>query len=69
MICQSDSIPEPDIFLGWEEEGKVGSAILRFPAGHPATTALSEAAEAAGENIRWGQMAGLRDTGGHGRRP
>lgn len=56
VICQSETIAEPDIFVGWEEEGKAGSAILRFPAGHPATTALYEAAEAAGENIRWGQV-------------
>src|SRR5262249_17317519 len=56
VICQSETVPEPDIFLGWEEEGKVGSAILRFPAGHPAATLLYETANSAGEEVRWGEL-------------
>lgn len=56
VICLSERVIEPDIFLGWEDEGKVGSAILRFPAGHPLMTALYDAADAAGENVAWGEI-------------
>ena len=56
VICLAERVIEPDIFLGWEADGKVGSAILRFPARHPLVTALYETAEAAGEDVAWGEI-------------
>jgi hypothetical protein len=56
VICLAEKIPEPDVFLGWEEDEKVGSAILRFPARHPLPAALYRAADAAGDDVAWGEV-------------
>ena len=55
VVCLTDQVFEPEIFLGREEAHAVGSAILRFPPRHPFMRELYERSEAAGPNVSWGQ--------------
>jgi len=56
VVCLSDDVPQGDIFVGWETAETIGSAILRFPAGHPALLALCERCERAGTDVAWGEI-------------
>lgn len=56
VICLSPSAPETELYLGWESEAWICSAIIRAPAGHALIQrALAESA-AAGTNFGWGQI-------------
>lgn len=56
VICLSDRIPEPEIYLGWQDHRLVGSAILRLPKGSALTADLCEAADRAGTDIGFGDI-------------
>jgi hypothetical protein len=55
LVCLSEDMPPGDAFMGWEYEDLVGNAVLKFPARHPFVAALSQAAEAAGTDLAWGE--------------
>jgi len=55
VVCLSAQVPSADIFLGWEYDDLIGSAILKFPGGHEFARALCESAEQAGTNLEWGE--------------
>jgi hypothetical protein len=55
VVCLAASVPDADLFLGWQEKDLVGSAILRFPVSHPLVTKLVAHAEDAGSDLTWGQ--------------
>jgi hypothetical protein len=54
VVCLSDKIPSDEIFMGWEYEDLVGTALLKFPASHPLLSALVDAAERNGREVDWG---------------
>lgn len=54
IVCLSDSIPSAEVFMGWEYEGLIGNAILKFPAQHDFTRELRDEAQQAGSDIAWG---------------
>jgi hypothetical protein len=56
VICLSKHVPEPDIYLGWQDHRLVGSAIIRLPKGSEIALELYEAAERAGTDIRYGDI-------------
>ena len=56
VICLSDQIPEPDIYLGWQDHRLVGSAIMRLPKGSALTQELLQDAERAGTDIDFGEI-------------
>lgn len=56
VICLSNQIPEPEIYLGWQDHRLVGSAIMRLPKGSAITLELCEAAERAGNDIGFGEI-------------
>jgi hypothetical protein len=56
VVCLSEKVPEADIFLGWESEEWIASAILKVPKHHRFARDLRDAAERAGTNIAWGQI-------------
>jgi hypothetical protein len=56
VICLSKQIPEPEVYLGWQDHRLVGSAIMRLPKGSELALELYEAAERAGDDIRYGDI-------------
>jgi hypothetical protein len=54
VICLSDTVPADEIYVGVEEDGLVGNAILKFPAGHGLVAQLRDVAEGAGQDVAWG---------------
>jgi hypothetical protein len=56
VICLSNEIPEPEIYLGWQDHRLVGSAIVRLPKDSALTLELCEAAEQAGTDIAYGEI-------------
>lgn len=55
VLCRSEKPPEADIFLGWEDEKVVGSAILKFPKRHTFIEQAIKAAEKGGSDLEWGE--------------
>lgn len=35
VLCQSETVPDDDIVLGWEEQTAVGTGIMRMPVAYP----------------------------------
>ena len=54
VVCLSDAVPSTDVFMGWEYDHQIGSAILKFPARHPFVNALCELSDASGRDLEWG---------------
>jgi hypothetical protein len=54
VICLSETIPESEIFVGWEYPDLIGSAILKFPAFHSFVRELCDQAEGVGPDAEWG---------------
>jgi len=54
VICLSAAIPSSEIFMGWEYDDLIGSAILKFSAGHGFVRELRDVAERAGTDLEWG---------------
>jgi hypothetical protein len=54
VVCLSETVPASEIFLGWEYEDLIGSAILKFPPAHEFAGALCDAADRAGTDLEWG---------------
>lgn len=55
VVCLSESVPAQEIFMGWEYEDLIGTAILKFPAGHEFVRMLRDAAEGAGTDLGWSE--------------
>jgi hypothetical protein len=55
VVCLSETVPAQEIFMGWEYEDLIGTAILKFPEGHEFVTALRDAAEEAGTDLGWSE--------------
>src|SRR5687767_9446126 len=56
VVCLSDTVPAGEIFMGWEFDDLIGSAILKFPARHEFVRKLRDAAENAGTNVNWSEI-------------
>lgn len=56
VVCLSAAVPTSDIFLGWESDRLIGSAILKLPRGHVFARQLYEAADKAGTDVAWGEI-------------
>jgi hypothetical protein len=54
VVCLADTVPSTDVFMGWEYDHQIGSAMLKFPARHPFVSALCDAADAVGPDPEWG---------------
>jgi hypothetical protein len=54
VICLSGSVPASDVFIAWEDEDIVGSAIIALPTNHILARDLRDAAEVAGSDVQWG---------------
>jgi hypothetical protein len=54
VVCLSEAIPTSDIFMSWEYEDLIGSAILKFPRRFEFVRALCDSAESAGVDLEWG---------------
>lgn len=54
IVCLSDKVPSDEIFVGWEYEDLVGTALMKFPSSHPLLGALVDAAERNGCDVDWG---------------
>jgi mannosyltransferase OCH1-like enzyme len=54
VVCLAREAPDVRESLAREDLNHVNSAIMRFPAGHPAMQAAYERAAAAGRDIAWG---------------
>lgn len=63
VVCLSDRVPEREIFLGWEDDEVIGSAILKFPQGHSFVRELIRAARLAGTDVQWGDTGPFLITG------
>jgi hypothetical protein len=55
VICLSETVPATSIFMGWESEHVVGTAILKFPERHQLVRELRDTAEHAGTDLAWGE--------------
>jgi hypothetical protein len=56
VVCLSPLLPQPAVFFAWEDEQRIGSAILKFPAGHPVVGACLDRSERLGSKlVRWGE--------------
>jgi len=55
VICLSDTVPSGDIFMGWEYDDLIGTAILKFPKGHELAQRLCDIAENAGTDLGWSE--------------
>jgi hypothetical protein len=55
VVCLRADIPKFNTFFAWEDGGHVNSAVLYFPAGHPAMLRCYDEAIQAGYEIQWGQ--------------
>lgn len=54
VLCLSSNVPDDDVVLGWEIEDFIGSAIMKFPAGHPLTAQAIEFWKAHRDVAQWG---------------
>jgi hypothetical protein len=54
VVCLSEAVPNAEIFMGWEDEHRIGTAILKFPEESGIVVALRSFAESAGVDIEWG---------------
>jgi len=55
VVCLSEAVPAEDIFMGWEYEDLIGTAILKFPERHEFVRTLRDAAEEAGTDLGWSE--------------
>ncbi len=54
VILMAKALPVTDIFLARQSEQELNSAVMRFPAGHPAMTAARARTEGSLDAARWG---------------
>ncbi|HHP7237682.1 hypothetical protein [Longibacter sp.] len=55
ILYTGEAVPEVDVFAGWETDGSICNAILKFPAG---STVMRDCMERAGEmggDVTWGE--------------
>jgi len=55
VVCLSATVPAQDIFMGWEYEDLIGTAILKFPERHEFVRTLRDLAESAGTDLGWSE--------------
>jgi hypothetical protein len=55
VLCLSNKIPEGDIFIERESHDTIGTAVIKFPKGHPLVCTLYEKSVQAGKDVVWGQ--------------
>jgi hypothetical protein len=55
VICLSKQVPAAEVFLGWEDEWLIGSAILKFPPRHAFMGEMLDIADRAGTDLEWGE--------------
>jgi hypothetical protein len=54
VVCVKEDFPPEEIVCGLEMDGKINSAIMRFPMGHPAMQECARIAHQIGQNGTWG---------------
>jgi len=55
VVCLSENVPSGEIFMGWEYDDLIGTALLKFPARHPFVQKLRDVAEEAGTEVGWAE--------------